>query len=56
LHLGLDDRAGALDWLERAWSERSVGISWLKVDPIWDPLRGEPRFRRLLEALGVGAD
>jgi pentatricopeptide repeat protein len=56
LHLGLEDRAGAIEWLERACSDRSVGIAWLKVDPIWDTLREEPRFRRLLDTLGVGPD
>lgn len=26
-----------------------ISVSWLKIDPIWDPLRGHPRFQKLLE-------
>jgi serine/threonine protein kinase/tetratricopeptide (TPR) repeat protein len=41
----------ALDWLERAYSERDGTLVWLKVHPRLDALRGEPRFRDLLARL-----
>ena len=44
--IGDNDRA--LDWLERAYSERDGTLVWLKVHPRLDGLRGEPRFRDLL--------
>ena len=51
LHLGLGDKDAALDWLHKACEERSMGVHWLKVEPIWDPLRGDPRFTDVLKEL-----
>lgn len=45
------DNDRALDWLERAYSERDGTLVWLKVHPRLDGLRGEPRFRDLLARL-----
>jgi tetratricopeptide (TPR) repeat protein len=47
--IGDNDRA--LDWLEKAYSERDGTLVWLKVHPRLDGLRGEPRFRDLLARL-----
>jgi eukaryotic-like serine/threonine-protein kinase len=44
----IGDNVRALDWLERAYSERDGTLVWLKVHPRLDGLRGEPRFRDLL--------
>jgi eukaryotic-like serine/threonine-protein kinase len=49
--LGLDDRSGALDWAERAYDERRGWLAYLQVNPILDPLRGEPRFRDLVQRM-----
>jgi DNA-binding winged helix-turn-helix (wHTH) protein/TolB-like protein/Tfp pilus assembly protein PilF len=48
VHLGLNDRPHALAWLERAYAEKDVRMVFLGVDPVWEPLREEPRFVRLL--------
>jgi TolB-like protein/DNA-binding winged helix-turn-helix (wHTH) protein/Tfp pilus assembly protein PilF len=42
-----------LTWLEKACEERSNVVTDLKVDPIYDPLRNEPRFHRLLHRVGL---
>ncbi len=47
--IGENERA--LDWLEKAYSERDGTLVWLKVHPRLDGLRGEPRFRDLLARL-----
>jgi len=45
------DNQRALDWLEKAYSERDGTLVWLKVHPRLDGLRQEPRFRDLLSRL-----
>jgi serine/threonine protein kinase/tetratricopeptide (TPR) repeat protein len=45
-------RAGeGLDWLERACESRSGLLVFLKVEPMFDSVRGEPRFAALMQRL-----
>ena len=53
LYLGLDDHERALDWTERALEERRGWLAYLRVNPLLDPLRGEPRFEAMIEKLGL---
>jgi serine/threonine-protein kinase len=48
IYLGLDDRQQTLDWLEKAVEQRSPMVLWLKTDPRFDKIRGEPRFQALM--------
>jgi TolB-like protein/Tfp pilus assembly protein PilF len=48
---GRRDRAMAL--LEDAFARRSPAVVWTAVAPDWDPLADEPRFRELIELLGL---
>jgi tetratricopeptide (TPR) repeat protein len=55
---GLGDKQRALDYLEKAYEERSeylVNADWggLRTDPAWDNLRDEPRFQALLKKVGL---
>jgi tetratricopeptide (TPR) repeat protein len=50
IHLGLGERNEALDWLEHHEAVRGARI-FLKVDPIFEPLRTERRFQLLLRRL-----
>ena len=52
IHAGWRDRETALDWLEKAYEVRDVRLVFLPPDPIWDFLRDEPRFRKLLQRCG----
>jgi len=47
--LGDFDQAFAL--AERAYKERSPDLIWLKVDPMLDPLRSDPRYQTLLRRM-----
>ena len=49
---GLGDRERALQWFEKACSERSVNI-WHLPDPRLDELRADPRFRDILRRMGL---
>jgi eukaryotic-like serine/threonine-protein kinase len=43
----------AFSWLERAYAERSVRLVWIKVDPRFRPLSGDPRYSALVERMGL---
>jgi tetratricopeptide (TPR) repeat protein len=43
--LGMKDQA--FEWLEKARVERCPSLLYLNVDPIWKPLRSDPRFDQL---------
>jgi len=37
--------------MERALEERRGWLAYLRVNPLLDPLRGEPRFQALIEKM-----
>jgi serine/threonine-protein kinase len=41
----------ALDWLDTAYRIQDPGMQGLKMDALLDPLRGEPRYREMLQNL-----
>jgi Flp pilus assembly protein TadD len=54
VHAGLGEVDAAVDRLERGHQERTHWMALLGVDPRLDPLRSNPRFARLLEAMQLG--
>jgi Flp pilus assembly protein TadD len=54
IHAGLGEVDAAVDRLERGHQERTHWMALLGVDPRLDPLRSNPRFARLLEAMQLG--
>jgi TolB-like protein/DNA-binding winged helix-turn-helix (wHTH) protein/Tfp pilus assembly protein PilF len=50
---GLADREQTLNWLEQAYKEQSLILLFLKVHPIFDSLRDDPRFKDLLHRVGL---
>ena len=53
--LGTSDTERALDWIERAHAERRGWVVYLGVNPIFDPVRGAPRFETLTRAMEMPA-
>jgi TolB-like protein/DNA-binding winged helix-turn-helix (wHTH) protein/Flp pilus assembly protein TadD len=53
VYIGLGDKEKAFEWLERAYQERSNYLGYLKVFPIVDPLRSDPRFADLIRRIGL---
>ena len=47
--LGLGDKDATFAWLERALAVHDVHLIFLTVDPKWDPLREDPRFKSILD-------
>jgi tetratricopeptide (TPR) repeat protein len=50
IYAGLGDSDKAMEWLGKAYEERSF-LAWIKVDPVFDELRGDHRFKSLLDKL-----
>jgi hypothetical protein len=50
LYLSLNNKEEALRWLEQGYEERDgSNICWINVDPLLDPLHGDPRFEALVK-------
>jgi TolB-like protein/Tfp pilus assembly protein PilF len=50
LFLGMNKKEEALRSIERAVTARDgSSLTWIKVDPLLDPLRGDPRFEALVQ-------
>jgi pentatricopeptide repeat protein len=53
-YLGLGETDQAFAWLEQAYKEHSNILQFLKVDPAFDSIRGDPRFADLARRVGLG--
>ncbi len=53
MYVRIGDRERAFEFLEQAYSERSGQLTLLKVDPIFDSLRSDPRFTDLMRRVGL---
>jgi Flp pilus assembly protein TadD len=53
IHLGLGEKDEALTWLERAVDNHEPQACSFKMHPVYDEVRGEPRFQALLSRIGL---
>lgn len=53
-YLGVGDKDQTFAWLEKAYAQHSSELTSLKVNPIFDPLRSDERFRDLVRRVGLG--
>lgn len=56
VYAGLGAYDSALDHLEKAFEARDVHLIFLPVDPKWNPLRGDARFKQLLARCNFAGD
>ena len=53
LFVALGDHDGAFEWLEKAVEERSSMLVTIQTSHRYDPVRGDSRFSRLVERVGL---
>jgi len=51
VYAGLNQRDQAIEWLEKAYEERSCNLVYVKIDPRLEPLHSDPRFQDLLRRM-----
>jgi len=42
----------AFEWLERGYEDHEVEMFWIKVEPLFEPLRNDPRWQQMLDKVG----
>ena len=52
VYAGLGDKDQAIDWAEQAYAEHAPMLTRMKVDPLVDRLRSDPRFQALVRRVG----
>src|SRR6185437_1058183 len=52
-YAGMGDKEKLFKALQQAYLERSNSLTALKVDPMYDPFRADPRFQALLRRVGL---
>jgi serine/threonine-protein kinase len=52
-YAGLGEKDQAFQWLERSNADRAWEILYVKVDPLLDNLRSDPRFPELVKRVGL---
>jgi tetratricopeptide (TPR) repeat protein len=50
---GLGDKDEAFAWLGKAFEERDLQLTFIKVDPTWDSIRSDSRFAALMQRIGL---
>jgi eukaryotic-like serine/threonine-protein kinase len=53
LYIAMRDKEQAFSWLEKAFAEHDLYLTGLKVDPVVDRLRSDPRFQALLQRMNL---
>lgn len=53
LYFVLGKENQGFEWLEKAYEGRDSGLTYLKTDPVFDSVRSDPRFKALLEKMGL---
>jgi serine/threonine protein kinase len=53
VHAALGEKDEAFQWLHQGFEHRSGWLAYLKVDPLFDPLRQDPRFTEIIRRVGL---
>ena len=53
VYLGLDEVDNAFTWFTRSVEDHNLNPWFLMQDPIFDPIRSDPRFIALMRKMGL---
>jgi tetratricopeptide (TPR) repeat protein len=53
LHNGLGEKEATFAWLQQAYEQRDPKIAFLKVEPKWNNLRTDERFKEMIRKVGL---
>ncbi len=53
VYTGLGEKEQAFKWLDKAYNGQDSNLVYLKVDPMFDNLRSDPRYADLLRRVGL---
>ena len=56
VYTAMDKKEKALHSLQKAYSDHEVDMAWLKVDPLFGKLQGDPQFENLLHKIGFESE
>jgi hypothetical protein len=52
IYAALNEKEMAFSWLDRGLATGAIGLFY-KDEPVWDPIRSDPRFPDLLRRMGI---
>jgi hypothetical protein len=55
IHNSLGQQRECFEGLDRAYEIRDGGMIYITVDPRWQSLRSDARFRRIVQSVGLAA-
>jgi hypothetical protein len=53
LCFSLEEYDKGFEWLNKAYEERNYGILTIKVNPNFDGVRSDPRFKKILRKINL---
>jgi TolB-like protein/tetratricopeptide (TPR) repeat protein len=56
IYSGLHETDQAFAWLEKSYEERSDGMTYLKIERLFDSLHSNPRFQNLVKRVGFSGN
>ena len=51
VYYSFGETKNAMDWLNKSYDGKDFWLATLRVDPIWDPMRREPEFQKLMKKM-----
>jgi adenylate cyclase len=52
IYYSIGDTNIAMEWLSKSYEAKDFYLATVRVDPIWDPMRNEPEFQKLIKKMG----